>query len=101
MYELPYELLNNLRLIILGNEEVLRLFTWVFINLMICGVAFASRRFELVTCGFELVTRGFYISNSRSPSDIKLTRWFELVTRAFELVTRGFELSLFNFNSCF
>ena len=109
MYELPHELLNNLGLyIILGNEELLKLFTWAFIDLIIRGFELVTRRFELVTCGFELVTRGFelvtrgfYISNSRSPKDIKLTRWFELVTRAFELVTHGFELSLLNYNSCF
>ena len=50
MYELFHELPNNLGLMILGNEELLRLFTWVFIDLMIHG-------FELLTRGFELVTR--------------------------------------------
>ena len=43
---------NNLGLKLLGNEELLRLFTLVFIDL-------AIREFELVTHGFELVTRGF------------------------------------------
>ena len=63
---------------ILGNEneELLRLFTWVFIDLMI-GFELATRGFELVTRRFELVTSGF-----------------ELVTRGFELVTCRFELSL-------
>ena len=31
-YELPNELSNGLRLTILENEKVLRLFTWVFID---------------------------------------------------------------------
>ena len=68
---------KNLGFIILGNEEILRLFTWVFISLMIRGFELVTRRFELVTHGFELVTRGF------------------------ELVNRGFELALLNFKSCF
>ena len=34
MYELPHELPNYLGLMVLGNEELLRLFTWVFIDLM-------------------------------------------------------------------
>ena len=76
-YELPHELPNNLGLMILGNEKLLRLFSWVFIDLMIRG-------FELVTRGFELVTHAFV-----------------LVTRGFELVTCGFELALLNFRSCF
>ena len=37
---------------ILGYEELLRLFTRVFVDLMIRG-------FELVTRGFELATREF------------------------------------------
>ena len=69
---------------ILRNGELLRLFTRVFIDLMI-------REFEFVTRGFELVTRGFEL----------VTRGSELVTRGSELVTRGFELALLNFNSCF
>ena len=76
-YELPHELPNNLVHMILGNEELLRLFSWVFIDLMIRG-------FELVTRGFELVARGF-----------------KIVTRGFELVTCGFELAFLNFNSHF
>ena len=68
---------KNLGLKILESEELLRLFTRVFIDLIICG-------FELVTREFEVVTRGF-----------------ELVAGGFELVTRGFELPLLSFNSCF
>ena len=34
-YELPHELPNNLGLKILGNEELVKLFTWVFTDLMI------------------------------------------------------------------
>ena len=74
---MPHEFTNNLGLKISGDEELLRLFTRVFIDLMIRG-------FELVTPGFELVTRRF-----------------ELVTRGFELVPRGFALALLNFSSCF
>ena len=57
---------NNLGLKMYGKEELLRLFTWVFIDLMIRG-------FDLVTYGFELVTHGF-----------------ELVTRVFELALFNF-----------
>ena len=58
-YELPHELPNNLGDMILGNEELLRLFTLVFIDLKIC-------EFELVTRGFELATRRFKLAcNSR------------------------------------
>ena len=53
-YELRHELPNNLRLIV-GNEELFRLFTWVFIGLMICGFELVTRELELVTCGFRLV----------------------------------------------
>ena len=67
-----------------NEEELLRLFTWVFIDLMIRG-------FELVTRGFELVTRGFEL----------VTRRFKLVTSGFELVTRGSEFTLLNLSSCF
>ena len=35
MYELPHELLNDLRRRILQNKEILRLFTWVFLDEMI------------------------------------------------------------------
>ena len=55
MYELPHELPNSLGLMILGNEELLRLFISIFIDLKIRG-------FELVTRGFELVTRGFELA---------------------------------------
>ena len=65
-YELLHELPSNLGLMIIGNEELLRLLTRVFIDLMIL---------ELVTRRFGLITRGF-----------------EPLTRGFELVTRGFEL---------
>ena len=41
MYDLPHKLVNNLGLMILRNEELLSLFTGVFIDLMI-------REFELV-----------------------------------------------------
>ena len=54
-YELPHELPSNLGLMIVGNEELLRLFTWVFIGLMICGFELVTRELELVTCGFRLV----------------------------------------------
>ena len=47
MNELPNELPNNLRLMILGNEEILSFFTLVFIDLR-------TREFELATRGFEL-----------------------------------------------
>ena len=77
MYKLPYELSNRLVLMILKNEKLLRLFTWNFIDLMICG-------FEAVTCGFEPLTGGFEFAISG----------FELVTRGYELVIRGFELAL-------
>ena len=61
-YELPHELLNNLGLKILGNEELLRLFTWVFIDLMISECELVTYGFELVTREFELVTRGFELA---------------------------------------
>ena len=51
---------------ILGNKELLKLLTSIFIDLMI-------RDFKLVTRGFELVTRRF-----------------ELVICEFELATRTF-----------
>ena len=51
---------------ILGNEELLKLFAWVFTDLMI-------REFEPLTTGAELVTRGF-----------------ELVTRGLELAFLNF-----------
>ena len=77
---------------ILGNEEqLLRLFAWVFIDLMIRGSELVTSEFELVTCGFALVIRGFKL----------VTREFELVTCGFEIVTCGFELTILYFNSCF
>ena len=49
---------------ILGNKELLRLLTSIFIDLMIRdfklvtrGFELVIRRFELVICGFELATR--------------------------------------------
>ena len=49
---------------ILGNKELLRLLTSIFIDLMIRdfklvtrGFELVTRRFELVICGFELATR--------------------------------------------
>ena len=62
---------------IICNKELLKLFTCIFIDLMVGG-------FEPVTHGFELVTLGF-----------------EVVTRGFRLFIRGFELALLIFNSCF
>ena len=59
MYELPHEMPNNLGLTILRNEELLRLLTWVFIDLMIRGLELVTRGFELVTRGFELALLNF------------------------------------------
>ena len=73
---------NNLGVAILENEEPLRLFPLVFIDLMVRGFELVTHGFELVTHGLELVTLGFELA----------TRGFELVTCGFELVTR---------NSCF
>ena len=84
MYELPHELSNNVGLMILGYEELLGLFTWVFIDLMIRGFALGIRVFKLVIRRFELVTGGF-----------------KLVTRGFEFAIRRFEPLLLDFNSCF
>ena len=49
---------------ILGNKELLRLLTSIFIDLRIRdfklvtrGFELVIRRFELVICGFELATR--------------------------------------------
>ena len=61
-YELPHELPNNLGLKILGGEELLRLFTRVFIDLMISECDLVTYGFELVTREFELVTRGFELA---------------------------------------
>ena len=71
---------KNLRLRVLGNEEILSLFTWVFIDQII---------FEPVTRGFELLARGFEL----------MTCGFELVTRGFKLLTRGFKLITRDLNS--
>ena len=97
-YELPHELPNNLGLMILGNEKLLRLFSWVFIDLMIRGFELVTRGFELLTRGFELVTRAFVLVTRGFEL---VTRRFEPVTRGFELLTRGFELALLNFHPCF
>ena len=59
---MPHELPNNFGLTILGNEELLRLFTLVFIDLMIRGFELVTHGFELVTRGFELVTRGLELA---------------------------------------
>ena len=72
---------NNLVFKILRNEELLRLFTRVSIDLMI-------RRFELVTRGFKLVTRRFEL----------VTREFEIVTRGFELLTHVLPYHIYNVN---
>ena len=83
--ELPHKLPNDLRLRMLGNEEILKLFTWVLHWLNNSS----TRRFKLVNCrcgfvncGFELVIRGFKL----------ITRRFELVTRGFKLITRRSKL---------
>ena len=89
---------SNLGFIIFGNEEILKLITRVFIDLMIRGFELITRRLEHVTHGFELVTRGFELVTRRLEH---VTDGFELVTRRFELATRGFKLALLNFNSCF
>ena len=83
-HELSHKLPKILGLTFLRNEELLRLLTWVFIDLMI-------REFELITRGFELITREFEL----------VTHGFELITCGFELVTRGPELVFLSFNSCF
>ena len=97
-YELPLELLNNLGLTIFRNEELLRLLTWIFIDLIICGFELVTCRFQLVTRGLKLVTSGFELATRGFEL---IARGFELATSGFELVTRGFELSLLSFNSCF
>ena len=72
---LPYELPNDLRLRILGNEEILRMSRTR-------GFELVTRGFELVTRRFELVTHGFKLATCE----------FELVTDKAELVTRESEL---------
>ena len=52
MHELLHELPNNLGLVILENEELVWLFAWIFIDVIIYG-------FERVTCGFELALLNF------------------------------------------
>ena len=47
MYELPHKLVNNLELMILRNEELLSLFTGVFIDLMIREFELVARRLNL------------------------------------------------------
>ena len=47
MYELPHKLVNNLGLMILRNEELLSLFTGVFIDLMIREFELVARRLNL------------------------------------------------------
>ena len=74
---------------ILRNEELLRLFTLVFIDLMIRGFELVTREFELVALGFELITRRFEL----------LTRGYELVTRRFKLLIRNSQLVICK--SCF
>ena len=44
-----YELPNNLRLMILGNEVLLKLFTWVFIDL----INYWTRGFDLTILNFN------------------------------------------------
>ena len=56
---MPHELPNDLRFKILGNEEILKLFIWVFIELVTRGFEHVTRGFKLVTCVFELVTHEF------------------------------------------
>ena len=62
--KLPQELLNNLGLMIWTSEELLRLFTWVFIDLMIRGNELVTRGFELATREFEHATRRGRITGS-------------------------------------
>ena len=57
---------NNLGVKILGNEELLRLFTWVFIDLIIRGFALVTRGFELLTRAFKLSTRALKLSTRNS-----------------------------------
>ena len=59
---------------ILRNEELLRLFTLVFIDLMIRGFELVTRAFELVTCTFE----------------------FQLALLSFQLVTRNSQLVFYD-----
>ena len=63
------------RFIILGNDSILRLFTWVFIDLMIRGFELVISRFELVNHGFQLVTRGFELAFLSFNSCFKAFNW--------------------------
>ena len=73
------------------NQELLRLFTWVFTDLMIRRFKLVSRAFELVTRRFELVDRGFEL--------VTRTFEFQLVLLSFQLVTHNSQLV--TRNSCF
>ena len=77
--ELPHELLNNLGFMILQYEELLRLLTWVFIDLMIRGLELVTRGCEPEAHRFELVVRGFELVTCR----------FQLVLLGLQLVTRN------------
>ena len=90
-FRVALRIAEQFRIYDLRNEELSRLFTWIFIDLIIRRFKLVNRGFELVSCGFELATRRFKI----------VTRGFKLVTREFELITRGFELALLNLNSYF
>ena len=65
MHGLLHELPNNLGFVILENEELVWLFAWIFIDVIIC-------EFELVTCRFEIAllnwisTRAFKLSTCNS-----------------------------------
>ena len=59
---MPHELPNNLGLTILRNEELSKLLTGVFIDLMIGEFELVPRGFKLVTRGLELVTRRFELA---------------------------------------
>ena len=78
-----YIFLNNLGLIILGNQVYLAVSKGCLLSFHWFNDSW-TRWFELVTRGFELETRGL-----------------ELVTCEFKLATRGFEFALLNLNSCF
>ena len=89
-----HELPDNLRLMILRNDELLRLFTWVFVDLMIRGFEFVTRGFELVTRELGLLTRGFELVHLwiQTRNSWIRTRNFEqlwISTRAFKLSARN------------
>ena len=81
-YQLRHNLPNNLGLMIFRNRQPLRLFTWVFIDLMIRGFELATRRFELTLLKFQIVLLNF-----------------QLVLLSFQLVTPTWQLLIRN--SCF